>query len=243
MSMIDRLNALAKRVRREAFNAAGALDCVTYVVVHVGVGVIYVGEGLLNRATMQFEKRGKNSPELDDYIGAHWPNFEIYIAASNITKAVAVEFEGVLIREFKPRFNERPPASIWASCAVGPDTFVSMCSAARIDYKFVKPPRLTHVAAWKRCAKKVGGQKVWDEIHGDWIITRVSLRPKFSRPDKKHEIIHYNSYPALGESVTVADHRARNEAWMSWETIKAILHWDRLYLDALGPIITIGPPG
>jgi hypothetical protein len=243
MDFVDQLNALAQRIPREVFFASGALNCVTYVLVHQRVGggeVIYAGEGLPLRATMQFEKRGKNTPELDRYIAEHWPNFSVYIAASNITKSVAVSFEGVLIREYKPRFNIRGASSVYAD--VGVDTFDSMRGAELVDYKFAaSPPRFDHVALWKECAiYAADGRKVgWDEIPLDWIITRNSLRPKRSR--KPHEIIHLASYPGLGGKVTVGDHRGRNEAaGMSWDKdIKAILHWDRLYED--DPIINIGP--
>jgi hypothetical protein len=235
-SFIERLSALAKRIPREVFHKAGNLDCVTYVIVHDGT-VIYVGEGLRKRATMQFETRGKNSKALDDFVAAHWSNFEVYFAGSNITKAVALAFEGVLIQEFRPQFNMRPEA-LHASNEIGRDTFTDMHGAERLDYNFApKPPRYSHVALWKAFRR--------DEIPADWIITRVSGRPKWYRPDTKpHEITHFKSYPPVGGSVTVADHRARNEAaGISWNTIKSILHWDRLYPDDEGPIITITAPG
>jgi hypothetical protein len=44
-TLINQLNALAKRIPRAAFKAQGTLDCETYVLVHDGE-VIYVGEGL-----------------------------------------------------------------------------------------------------------------------------------------------------------------------------------------------------
>jgi hypothetical protein len=166
-------------------------------------------------------------------------------SASNITKAVALAFEGVLIREFRPQFNMRPEASK-ASSEVGRDTFNDMRGAERLDYKFAtKPPRYSHVALWKACSQKVGTRLIWDEIPADWIITRMSARSKGNRSDTKpHEITHFNNYPPLGETVTVADHRARNEAaGIDWNTIKSILHWDRLYPDVEGPIIAVTPPG
>jgi hypothetical protein len=121
---------------------------------------------------------------------------------------------------------------------IGRDTFNDMHGAERLDYNFApKPPRYSHVALWKAFRR--------DEIPADWVITRVSGRPKWNRPDTKpHEITHFKSYPPVGGSVTVADHRARNEAaGISWNTIKSILHWDRLYPDDEGPIINITAPG
>ncbi|MBR0939423.1 hypothetical protein [Bradyrhizobium jicamae] len=177
MTFIDQLNALATRIPRNAFRAYGALDHLTYVLTQDG-SVVYVGEGKPARATKQFVQRGKNSLAFDDFIAAHLPKFEVFLAASNIIKAVALEFEGILMTEFTPRFNERGPASNWASCEVGPDT-------------------------------------------------------------KPHETTHFNSYPPLGKSVTVADHRVRNEAaGLNRNAIKSILHWDQLEPN----IITIEPP-
>ena len=90
-----------------------------------------------------------------------------------------------------------------------------------------KPPRDTHVAQWKHCRK--------DEIPLDWIITRTGLHPK----QKPSEQMHYKSYPPLGGTTTVAEHRRRNEELgLTWNRIKSILHWDRLLPD----LITITPP-
>src|SRR5262245_12946979 len=112
---IKRLNALAKRIPRAAFMAAGALDRVTYVIVYEGE-VLYAGEGYPHRATSRFKVQGLNDPDFDYVIDQYYgdPLLEVYYAASNLTKAVAVEFEGILIDEFKPPFNKRPKSSIWA---------------------------------------------------------------------------------------------------------------------------------
>jgi hypothetical protein len=232
MMMIDQLNALAARIPRAAFRAQGALNCVTYVIVYDGE-VMYAGEGLPKRATLRLNVRGINSPDLDDFIAMFYDDIEFYCAAANITKAVAVEFENVLISEFKPPFNQKSPMSIWATLPEGPDTFNAMKSAEKIDLSLflTKPPRDTHVAQWKRCRE--------DEIPLDWIITRIGLRQK----NKPSEQTHYDSYPPLGGTTTVAEHRRRNEELgRKWEGfdggIKSILHWDCLYPD----LITITPP-
>jgi hypothetical protein len=229
--MIEQLNALAARIPRAAFKAQGALNCVTYVIVYDDE-VMYVGEGASKRATLRLKQQGVNSPDLDEFIAMFYDDIEIYCAAAKITKAVAVELENILISEFKPLFNQKPPMSIWASLAEGLDTFNAMKPAKKIDLsQFLTPPRDTHAAMWKRCRN--------DEIPPDWIITRIGLRQK----RKPSEQAHYDSYPPLGGTTTVAEHRRRNEELgRKWEGfdggIKSILHWDSLYPD----LITITPP-
>jgi hypothetical protein len=146
--VIKRLNALAKRIPRAAFMTAGALDRVTYVIVYEGE-VLYAGEGYPHRATKRFKVQGLNDPDFDYVIEQYYgdPLLEIYYAASNITKAVAVEFEGILIDEFKPLFNTKPKSSIWATQPMRPaddDTFSKILPAEKLDYKFGgSPPRLS----------------------------------------------------------------------------------------------------
>jgi hypothetical protein len=149
--MINRINALAKRIPRDAFKAAGALDCVTYVIVLDDV-VLYVGEGYPHRSTDRGKKQGLNHPDLDYIIEQHYddPSLKFYCAASNITKAVALEFEGILMDELKPLFNIRPKASIWRRQPIGKDTFSAMKSAKKIDVQFAEPPRSTHNSLWNQ---------------------------------------------------------------------------------------------
>lgn len=224
--MINQLNALAKRLPRAVFKVQGTLDRVTYVYVSEDV-VIYVGEGYPERATKRLEEQGVNSDDFD-YVIANC-GCEVYLAASNITKAVAVEFEDILCREFNPPFNEKPTSSIWRTLPEGPDTFSAMRSAEKKgDYQF-PTPRDTHVAEWKRCRN--------DEIPLDWVITRTGLRRKNNKDPL--EQMHYNNYPPLGQTTTVSEHRRRNEELgLTWNRIKSILHWDCLYPD----LITITPP-
>jgi hypothetical protein len=273
VAFIAQLNALRGRIPPAAFCAKGELDCVTYLTVFRGKGthlyrragrtwhirngtVVYAGEGYLHRATEQFKRRGKvcglAGKDFDDFIAANWPDdpaaptFDAYLAASNITKSVALDFEGILIKEFDPPFNERSPASTgWRLLPPGCDTFLGMQGAERLNIRFAaKPPSATHASEWDRYSYESQNprRKLWAEIPGDWIITRISLRQKSNR--EEHEIKHYNSYPPLGESTTVAVHRARNEGAhpkLNWNKIKAILYWDSTYIDAEGPIITISP--
>jgi hypothetical protein len=228
--VIDQLNTLAARIPRAAFRAEGVLDCLAYVLVHAGE-VIYAGEGLSGRAILHLKDQGVNSPALADYIARYHNQIEIYYAAANITKAVAVELENVLIEEFKPRFNIKSPMSIWAYLPEGPDTFGKMTSAEKVNLSPTKPPRDTHAAQWKRCRN--------DEIPPDWIITRIGLHQKNNQDRLQRK--HYDSYPPLGGTTTVAEHRRRNEAqglkWTGVNGIRSILHWDRIYPD----LITITP--
>jgi hypothetical protein len=88
----------------------------------------------------------------------------------------------------------------------------------------------------------------WDDFQPEDIITRTSLRQKFNRPDTRpEELVHYDCYPKeLGATTTIAEHRARcaeaHPKLKNWNRVKSILHWDRLYNDAEGPIITVAPP-
>ena len=249
---IKRLNALAKGIKPEAFMAEGELNCVTYVLVIGHEDVLYVGEGLPHRATARFERQGFNDPELDFIIEQFYgdPSLRVYYAASNITKAVAVELERILIDEFDPPYNKRPGSSIWAYMRRRPDdddTFSRMRSAEKIDYQFrPESPKLTHVAVWRQYGRKVPGQREreWEEFQPDDIITRRSPREKESK--QPHELAHYNCYPKeVGATTTIAEHRARaaqaHPKLKSWNCVKSILHWDRNYIDAEGPIISIDP--
>jgi hypothetical protein len=277
-AFIARLNALAAHIPPGAFCVGdNRLDCATYVTVFRGKGthvyrraghewkirngtVLYAGEGHPRRATEQFKRRGKvcgfAGKDFDDFIAANWPDdpaaptFEAYLAASNITKSVALEFEGILIEKFDPPFNERSRASTgWPAWPPARDTRAETNSAEQIGIVFTRgPPAKTHISEWDRFSYRLEGsrRKYWLEIPAEWIITRVSNRPKFNQTDVvPHEIVHYNSYPERGESTTVAVHRARNEGAhqkLDWNTIKRILYWDSTYIDADGPIITITPP-
>jgi hypothetical protein len=229
---IAQLNRLAEGIPPEAFRTAGELNCVTYVTVFRGEGthlygrngqtwdigdgtLLYVGEGLPARATMHLKARakipcGQAGKDFDAFIAAHWPNFEAYLAASNITKAVAVAFEGVLLREFDPPFNDRGPASTdWRHWSPGPDARALMRSAEKIDFRFGKePPRETHDSRfWANCFW-VGDRKHWKEIPGDWIITRVSNRAKKLDGKPPHERIHFESYPVLSRDSLVGQRNA-----------------------------------
>ena len=75
----------------------------------------------MERATKQFCQRGKNNDGFDDYIAAHWANFEVYLAASNITKTVSLEFEGILTDALKPRFGAALRSHNWRWLPPGPD--------------------------------------------------------------------------------------------------------------------------
>jgi hypothetical protein len=120
-----------------------------------------------------------------------------------------------------------------------------MHSAEPLIFKFEpNPPPHTHQSKWDERQTRIDGRRHWDEIPGDWIVTRRSLRIKGNRADTRpDELTHFASYPGLGRTTTVAEHRAKNEAAkMTWGRIKEILHYDSTYIDAEGPIITIAPP-
>jgi hypothetical protein len=141
---------------------------------------------------------GKNGKELDDYIAAHWPNFEVYYAASNVTKAVALAFEGILMRELRPLFNVAPEPT--ASSAVGRDTFNDMRGAERLDYKFVaKPPRYNHVALWKLYRR--------DDVPPDFQQLSTARRVRHSRrpPRQKRgcrsQLGHDQEHSPLGSAL------------------------------------------
>ena len=147
---VAELNALAERIPPKAFSITDtALDCVAYAIVFRGAApveyerdkrvwtvqngtVVYVGEGKRGRATAQFKARGKVvgyvGKEFDHFIAAHWPNFEIYLAAANITKPVALEFERILIETFAPPFNEAPPRSSWWAARKATSTTEPTCT-------------------------------------------------------------------------------------------------------------------
>ena len=131
----DRLNSLAVRIPPLAFRATGKTDHVVYVIlgpdpdgVAADLVVGSVGEGKLERATKQLRRRGKNDDGFDDYIAAHWPNFEVYLAASNVTKSVSLEFEGILMDALKPRFGVAPKRSTnWRGFRPDPMICVRSC--------------------------------------------------------------------------------------------------------------------
>jgi hypothetical protein len=267
---VAELNVLAGRIPPKAFSTTdAALDCVAYAIVFRGAApveyerdkrawtiqngtVVYVGEGKRGRATAQFKARGKVvgyvGKEFDHFIAAHWPNFESYLAAANITKPVALEFERILIETFAPPFNESPPRSSWWGRPQGNINHrADMHPARLLPFDFSKGlPRHTHQSRWDDRKKRVDGKDCWEEIPGDWIITRRSLRQKDNQTNTRagrENVTHFKSYPNLNQSTTVAEHRARNEAaGLSWKHIKAILHYDNTYIDAEGPIITMTPP-
>ena len=109
-SFIERLSALAKRIPREVFHKAGDLDCVALR--HrprrhrhlCGRGPAQPGHDAVRDARQKQQGVGRlHCGTLAQFRSPSRP-------ASNITKAVALAFEGVLIREFRPQFNMRPEA-------------------------------------------------------------------------------------------------------------------------------------
>jgi hypothetical protein len=247
-AFVERLNALAALIPPGAFRVEGALNCSVYVLVDIDDGgTIDVGEGQRNRETMQFKRRGKRDKAFDDHIAQRWGKIALYRAISNVTKAVSAEFEIILSDELKPLFPNGRLRSIWRAGPFGEDRRAFANPAERIDFDFrVELPGDKHDSIWK--AKYDRTTRSWEEIPLDWIITRRSERPKDNRT-KPHEIAHFESYPPLGGTTTVAAHRAKNEAHPAfrakrkpWEHIKANLWWDATYPDQEGPIITITPP-
>jgi hypothetical protein len=187
-AFIAQLNALAAGIPPGAFCVEdNKLDHVTYAIVFRGPEpdeyrrggrkweirngtVVYVGEGKLQRATEQFKRRGKIvghvGKQFDDFVAKHWPHFEAYVAASNITKFVSLEFERILMKEFEPPFNAAPPRSnrrsLLQDCV---DRRSLMRSAGRIGFKFKKdPPAHTHKSLWDERKTMIDGKYFWDEI-------------------------------------------------------------------------------
>jgi hypothetical protein len=99
---IKLLDSLVEGVPRQYYLAAGERRFCTYVWFH-GPTAIVVGEGTETRYLKFYTSLGYNTPEAHTYIAAHSQELTCFLAASNVTKTVALAIQYLLIGHFKRR--------------------------------------------------------------------------------------------------------------------------------------------